>query len=296
MPTATTSRPPVAIEITADAVIAARGSHGAVQAYASRSLPPAAVSPNLTAPNVAGPTALATAVQDALAAIDARTRDLTAVLPDAAVRTMLLDFDTLPDRPAEALPLIRFRLKKLLPFDAERAALSYHAFRVPGAVRVAAAVALASTVEEYESAIRDAGYSPGVVLPSLAAALGAVDPSRPTLLVKSDAATTTVAIVDQGELRLVRTMENTRGHNGVSDQLADDIYPLLVFFQDTYGAPIERILVSGAADANRLRAEIEPYATAKVHELISSSSLAASYTGDSTPRGLLAGVIGALQA
>jgi len=38
--------------------------------------------------------------------------------------------------------------------------------------------------EEYESAFRDAGYSPGVSWPSMLAALGAADAERPTLVVK----------------------------------------------------------------------------------------------------------------
>ena len=38
-----------------------------------------------------------------------------------------------------------------------------------------AAVALASVIEDYEAAFRDAGFNPGVVLPSTLAALGAAD-------------------------------------------------------------------------------------------------------------------------
>ncbi len=50
---------------------------------------------------------------------------MTVVVPDAAVRVLLLDFDQLPSKIAEALPVVRFRLKKLLPFDADTAAVSY---------------------------------------------------------------------------------------------------------------------------------------------------------------------------
>ena len=52
-------------------------------------------------------------------------RDVTVVVPDAAVRVLLLDFDQLPAKAAEALPVVRFRLKKLLPFDADDAMVSY---------------------------------------------------------------------------------------------------------------------------------------------------------------------------
>ena len=47
------------------------------------------------------------------------------MVPDSTVRVLLLDFDSLPSKAAEALPVVRFRLKKLLPFDADDAAVSY---------------------------------------------------------------------------------------------------------------------------------------------------------------------------
>ena len=74
-----------------------------------------------------------------------------------------------------------------------------------------AAVALASVVEDYEAAFRDAGFSPGVVLPSMLAALGAAEGQRPTLVVKVDARTTSIAILNADQLQLFRTLENTRG-------------------------------------------------------------------------------------
>ena len=54
-----------------------------------------------------------------------RSRDVTLVVPDAAVRVLLLEFDQLPSKMSDALPVVRFRLKKLLPFDADDAAVSY---------------------------------------------------------------------------------------------------------------------------------------------------------------------------
>ena len=43
------------------------------------------------------------------------------------MRVVLLDFDTLPSNPAEAEGVVRFRLKKSLPFDVDKAKVSYHA-------------------------------------------------------------------------------------------------------------------------------------------------------------------------
>ena len=140
--------------------------------------------------------------------------------------------------------MVRFRLKKSLPFDLEQARISYHAQTGKG-TQVVAAVVLKSVLEEYESAFRDAGYSPGVVMPSMLAALGAADAERPTLVVKVDARTIGIAILDQDHLLLIRTLENTRGVTITGDQLAEEVYPSVVFFQDTYNLNIERVYVSG---------------------------------------------------
>ena len=94
---------------------------------------------------------------------------------------MLLDFETFPPKPDEAEAVVRFRLKKSLPFDPDEARVSYHAQTTGKGVQVVAAVVLKNVLEEYESAFRDAGYIPGVVMPSMLAAIGAADAERPTL-------------------------------------------------------------------------------------------------------------------
>ena len=100
---------------------------------------------------------------------------MIAIVPDAAVRVMLVEFDTLPSDHEEALGVVRFRLKKSLPFDVDKAKVSYHAQKVKDEVKVVAAVAMAGVLEDYENAFREAGFNPGVVLPSTLAAIGAAD-------------------------------------------------------------------------------------------------------------------------
>ena len=123
-----------------------------------------------------------------------RSKDVIAIVPDAAVRIMLVDFETLPSDQVEALGVVRFRLKKSLPFDVDKAKVSYHVQKVGNELKIVAAVALGSVVEDYEAAFKEAGFSPGVVLPSTLAALGAAEGKKPTLVIKVDAHTTSLAI------------------------------------------------------------------------------------------------------
>ena len=189
--------------------------------------------------------AVSAAIQAALASVAGRSHDVIAVVPDAAVRVVLLEFDTLPTDSEEAAGVVRFRLKKSLPFDVDKARVSYHAQKTNDGVRVVAAVALASVVEDYEAAFRDAGFSPGVVLPSMLAALGAADGERPTLVVKVDARTTSIAILNAEQLQLFRTLENTRGVTITGEQLAEEVYPSVVFFQDTYHLEYRKDICGG---------------------------------------------------
>jgi type IV pilus assembly protein PilM len=216
-----------------------------------------------------------------------------AVVPDAAVRVVLLEFDTLPSDSEEAAGVVRFRLKKSLPFDVDKARVSYHAQKTTDGVRVVAAVALASVVEDYEAAFHDAGFSPGVVLPSMLAALGAAEGLRPTLVVKVDARTTSIAILNADQLRLFRTLENTRGVTITGEQLAEEVYPSVVFFQDTYHLNIEKIFVAGVSDTGNAAPALRAQTGAEVQELVTSSQLGIS-TGGSVPRWRMAGVVGAL--
>ena len=104
------------------------------------------------------------AVRRVLEETSQRTRDVTLVVPDAAVRVLLLDFDTLPAKAVEALPVVRFRLKKLLPFDADDAAVSYQVMATTRDGLQVLAVAMPREVqEEYESMVREAGFEPGAI-------------------------------------------------------------------------------------------------------------------------------------
>jgi type IV pilus assembly protein PilM len=189
---------------------------------------------------------------------------------------------------------VRFRLRKSLPFDVDKAKVSYQAETAGAGVRVVAAVALQNVVEDYEAAFREAGFSPGVVLPSMLAALGAAPADRPTLVVKVDAHTTSIAILDHGQLLLFRTLENTRGVTIGGDQLAEDIYPSVVFFQDTYNTNIDQIFVAGISDVAGAAPALQAQTGAEVRELVKASQLGLG--GGSIPKWRMAGVVGALLA
>ena len=287
-------KPKLACEIAADRVLAGRVSDrgGVVEMCASGELAPGCVVPDLTEANLRERNGVLGAVRQSLSDVGGHSRDVIAVLPDAAVRVMLLDFETLPAKREEAEGVVRFRLKKSLPFDVDKAKISYQAQAATSGVRVVAAVALTSVIEEYESIFRDAGYAPGVVLPSMLAALGAATTQQPTLVVKVDARTTSIAILDKDQLLLFRTLENARGVTISGEQLAEEVYPSIVFFQDTYNLNIGQIFVAGLSDSGGAVPALRSQTGVEVKELVDSARLG---TGIGlVPKWRMAGVVGAL--
>lgn len=291
------AKPKVACEIAADRVLAGRltDAGGGLEISAAHALAAGSVVPDLVENNLRLRSVVCEGIREALGTVAGRSKDVIAIVPDAAVRVMLVEFDTLPSDQEEALGVVRFRLKKSLPFDVDKAKVSFHAQKVNEEVRVVAAVGLTNVLEDYEAAFREAGYSPGVVLPSMLAALGATDGKQPTLVVKVDAHTTSIAILNDEQLQLFRTLENTRGTAITGEQLAEEVYPSIVFFQDTYHLNIERIYVAGISEAGGAAPALRAQTGADVQELVMSSQLGSS-TGGPVPRWRMAGVVGALIA
>lgn len=223
LPKALGTRPRLAVEVRAEGVVAARAEDAAaiLTAVGHGGLAEGALVPGLKVGNVVDRAGVAAAIRSALEGMAGRgaerSRDVTLVVPDAAVRVLLLDFDALPSKEAEALPVVRFRLKKLLPFDADDAAVSYQVMSsTKDLVRVVAVAMPKDVLEEYEAAVTAAGYTPGAVLPSTLSALSGLDESEAAVLVvNAGQSSVTTAIVQAGILLLHRSVEMGGSEGGV---------------------------------------------------------------------------------
>ena len=285
-------RPRVACEIGADRIVAGRAAaDGAnLEAATAATLPEGLLTPGWQQANIGDPAKLAPALRDTLAAVGGRSRDVCVIIPDASTRVMLLDFETLPEKPVDADAVVRFRLKKSLPFDVDQAAVSFDRQGTGIPVRVVAAVTPRTVLEEYESVVREAGYNPGAVVPSMLAVLGLVDASRPTMVIKVEHGTTTFAIVDQEQLLLYRALENG-GSAVTGESLVDDVNTSLVYFEDRYGLGVDRMLVTGVESMQGLQAALSATSNIRVEDVVATTSMGAAAGMN---RAALAGVMGAL--
>ncbi len=214
------ARPRLAVEIRWGGVIAARAedaSIGTLSQVSRIDVDENALEPGLKAGNFRDRSAVVSAVRKTLEAVTEKGlgREVTLVVPDSTVRVLFLDFDAIPTKAAEALPLIRFRLKKLLPFDADGAVISYQVMSGTGtrsaareAVRVLAVAIPQEVLAEYEGVVREAGFEPGAVLPSTLAALaGLEENTAAALVVNAGPQSVTTAIVGDGVLMLHRSVD-----------------------------------------------------------------------------------------
>jgi type IV pilus assembly protein PilM len=205
----------VACEISTSGVVAARSPEpGLPLATVGKvDLPENALVPGLKPGNIADRVAVVAAFRRVLEQVAGRSGnrngDLTLIIPDAAVRVLLLDFDTLPAKLSEALPIVRFRLKKLVPFEADDAMVSFQIMSTSRTmVRVLAVAMPRDVLAEYESVAREAGFEPGAVLPSTLAALAALNEGEgASLVVNAHPLGVTTAIVRAGIVLLHRSIE-----------------------------------------------------------------------------------------
>jgi type IV pilus assembly protein PilM len=229
-----------------------------------------------------------------------RTRDVTLVVPDTAARVLLLEFDVLPGKPTEALAVVRFRLKKMLPFDADDAAVSYQAMTTSkSGVQVLAVAMPKEALAEYEGMVREAGFEPGAVLPSTLAALaGVMEGESPVLVVNAGHKAVTTAIVKAGVLLLHRTVD--LGTNPRSDLDVDARAELSAQLEAEFGAAgyAKTEMQAGVLEqeiAREIEAERESaVATAETAQAVSVAAAYFEDTLETAPEVVLAtGTLGA---
>jgi type IV pilus assembly protein PilM len=245
------ARPPVAVELSPQGVLAA-ASPGASKppVYAFEPLPHGALIPGIGEQNLRAPELVANAMRVALGQVSPRTRAVTLVVPDTVVRVFVLDFDSLPSKAAEAIPILRFRLRKMVPFDVEHAGVNYQVLvETKSECKVLAAVIPGLILQEYEAAVRRAGYEPGAVLPTSLAALGAIDSAEPVLIANLSALALTTAITHGQDLLLYRTLDLPEEPAQRLQEVQRGVSVAAAYFEDKLGARPQVLYYADESDS-----------------------------------------------
>lgn len=241
--------PATVLEIAATHVAAARWGRGAthLSGFAAESIPDGAIVPSATQQNILDQDAVRSALRGVLSRLPVHGEEVALLVPDAVIRVFILPFETFPRRADEARPLLRWRLKKSLPFDAEEAAISWmRQSGREGKIEVVAAVARQKITREYESALEAEGMLAGVLQSSTLATLPLLEPNVATLLVRMSGRNLTTVIVRGDTLCVYRSTELGAETDVLKPQAVfDEVFPALAFYQDTWGGKVEQLRVAG---------------------------------------------------
>ena len=226
-------------ELSEEGIAFARGEEIGFAPFEPGTLVVSPVTDNFRRPEAAAAT-LARAIP-----LESGTRRRAAlILPDFCARVSVLDFDSFPKEAAEQLSLVRFRLKKTLPFDADSAAVSYfaQAEKQTGKREVVAAAVSFDVIARYEALFRAANFHPGEVTTASLAALHLFDSPGVSVVAKLAGETLTVMVVADGVLKLYRCVEM---ENAAEEDVLLVIYPTLAYVEDELGTKVESLVLCG---------------------------------------------------
>ena len=273
--------PTLGCEIAPGGIVVARWNEGATQlsTTAWRPLVEGAIDPTPLRENLTQPERVRESLTGCLDSLGLRGNghgmgqgnghgkraDAALVLPDQAARLFVLDFDKLPRNTPEAIELVRWRLKKSVPFDIDACSVSFTAHRREAGWQVISVVTPHSVVRQYEELLTSVGLNPTRVTLSTLAAMPLL-PDAPeggsssSLLVKLSPPWLTTVIVQGSDLCLFRTgaLGGSSGHG--SGELApaailEAIYPSFAYFQDTFGRSLDHVYLCGLGEATNSVAE-----------------------------------------
>ena len=241
--------PSLVTEISSTHAAAAQWSKvgGHLEAYAIEPLPIGAVMASPVDANVIQPEAVRGALRKVLNRVPPRGAPLVLLIPDPVVRVFILPFETLPRSADEALPLLRWRLKKSVPFDVDETVVSWsRQTGKEGALEVVTAVARQRIVREYEDVLEPLDAKPKIVLSSTLAVLPLLSDLGSTLLVRMCGRTLTTVITRDGNLSIYRSTEMSNDPATLDVQaMLDEIFPAVAFYQDTWDASPDRARITG---------------------------------------------------
>jgi type IV pilus assembly protein PilM len=188
------------------------------------------------------------------------------ILPDYCGRVAVLDFVSFPSDPQEQLALVRFRVKKSVPFDLESAAVSYSPQSRSGSKGLDVVVAMVSLeiLARYEAPLRAANLHPGMVTTSTLATLNLLPSSGLAVTAKLSGRVLSIAVTVNNNLKLLRCVELS---NVTADEILALLFPTFAYVEDEMHKRPEKLLLCGFGAmgealapqlAAELAAEVEP--------------------------------------
>lgn len=218
-------------------------------------LPEDALAFSLTEPNLLDEEAVRRAVESALLRAGlAGAKRVALTLPDYVSRLTILHLPDAPRSRGELVELVKFRMKKSLPFDVEEARIAVE--RIPSSSRFLTGIMRESVVRQYEELLERLGLHAGLVLPASVGLLELLGPLAESelssaadyFLVDVEKEYFSVHLVRAGEGLTLSRVLGLRTENGGrrvpfdESDLLRDIIPTAIYYREKLGgASLERV-------------------------------------------------------
>jgi type IV pilus assembly protein PilM len=279
--------PPIAVEISPDRIAGARFTRtGSLDGFAVEALAPGAVVPSAVETNIVNASAVRSAMQGICDRLNAKGEDATLLVPDTVIRVFVQHFDQFPRSAKEAIPMLRWKLKKSVPFEADETLISYMR-QAPreGGVDVVTSLGRLRIVREYEAAAEQVGLQPGVVLSASLAAVSLLADRKPALMARVSGSSLTTAIVREGVLCGYRCTELPAQVAQLTPQmLLEEIYPVAAYYQDTWQEGIQQVRVAGLGGRlPEFVPQLEKEFHCEVHSLLHTAISEGRISSDARP-------------
>lgn len=265
--------------------------HGKTESSGFQPIEPDTLSVSPVRDNVLKPDALATGVNTIVSQANGtaqkKRRPCALILPDYCGRVAVLDFDSFPSEPTEQMSLVRFRVKKSVPFDLDAASLSFHVQPHSSGGKkkdVVVAVVSLEILARYEAPLRMAGLHPGLVTISALTALNMVQSTALEVVAKLCGKVLSVAVTENNSLRMFRCLELD---HVTPEEVIAVLFPTFAYIEDELKKRPERIFLCGFSTlAESFTPQLEQELQVRIEPLRSPMGMPGPYS---------AGLLGYLQ-
>jgi type IV pilus assembly protein PilM len=273
-----------------------------LDAYLTAPLPVDTLRFSLREPNVQNPAAFVDVIRNGYLRLLTPVKRVSLSLPDAIGRVLLLDLETRFRSRDEGADIIRWKLKKSLPFDVTEVHLDYQVLKEKETGEVATLVALISrrVLNQYEELLVQAGLEPNRIdfstfnFYNLCAHRLELDAY--SAFMAFHGRTVSILIFSDGVLEFYRAKE-LPGHPLDADRVFREISSSLLVHQEKYPAHTPtKVFVSAAMDEAEIFRAVVAEATGLEPVSLDMDRLITRKDGLNVERGtlhLLAGAIGA---
>ncbi|MBI3754789.1 MAG: pilus assembly protein PilM [Deltaproteobacteria bacterium] len=224
-------------------------------------LPPLLVTPSLSEENISDAEKFKEAVKTLFENAGISGKHISLAIPDASVKIAFLEFEDIPEEREKIIELIKWNLKKALPFPSDETVVDFQITEMPSQesrlYRLVIALMRKDVLEQYENLLNDCHVIPDTIIPSSFAAYNLYhdclsEPPASALLALSKKEIT-VLIVKDGKPCFHRSKEIDGEKEALRELLASFSY-----YQDIQGNMPARIyLFDNGLEAVHLKAEME---------------------------------------